>query len=945
MNGSAIVGASRPLAAPTGKKTRPPTLSLGSSAKRPTPSNTIIELETPVDERPVQPLPQPVSLDAHSSRSPPLAQAPRSPNKFAASSSNTNTNTNPLASNAVPSSSMLFSPTSAGTSHHHDSPLDLSADDLARELAVVEQLRRSVQKNLKLRPIHKTTSDTTNAQGSPPHSPSAAESRPVSIVSTWSDYTQARSDSPVSSVNSPSLYFTPLSEAGPGSARYIGSGGFSDHRYSNGYSYAYTNGSGNNNNGMGSAFGASFPPIESPPAHPVHPPIHEKDEYGHHLRHQRQYYPDSPPPPPPAPPATAQPQQLRQVQFPRTVSPPPFASKAQTHISQAPAPVSQLQSPPQRLASSARPLDCSLLVSRLLAPTRPLLIDTRPVGHYLSSRIKHSINMAIPSLILKRSRKPGAGAFTSIASLKQFITTDEGKEEWDLLFGAGGEVVVDQYGGHGDWDGDVVVFDEEMNEHERYNAGVTAWSLLPVIEPLLEHGGSVEYLEGGMKKARMNPDLRRFILGSDESSNSSASGSPPGLGSGGMLSAPPPGKGKALGKKRSALGLGLSQLDTLSASASRKNLPEVEISRSAVEETAPSPLPMMQMSMSNQSSSSRSTTPNASVLSLHDATPSPPPSHSSFSRPPPPRRPSLTALKKLDTKSAERLNEKHRERTNSNALRKIDTSSAERLTLNTGAANGNGNGVGITLPKLSVRTVPLKSATLAAPPMGEQWANANLSLNVNGAPPSSPRVPHSPHSPSHLNLVHSNYGSSRQSTPSPAGSSDGGGKSNGLLLPLPPSGQGGWDRSGPSSPRTPVPPMPRTPHTARPEESFFPLSARSRSSSFPSVNTPSSATSEDTETEDPLPPFTVSTILPNFLYLGPELTEEAHVEELKRLGVKRILNIAVECDDDKGLRLRERFERYIRIPMRDTVEEDNIARGVREVCEILGAFLFNPSIS
>lgn len=62
------------------------------------------------------------------------------------------------------------------------------------------------------------------------------------------------------------------------------------------------------------------------------------------------------------------------------------------------------------------------------------------------------------------------------------------------------------------------------------------------------------------------------------------------------------------------------------------------------------------------------------------------------------------------------------------------------------------------------------------------------------------------------------------------------------------------------------------------------------------------------------------------------------MEELKRLGVKRILNLAIECDDDKGLELRERFEKYARIPMRDTVEEDNIAKGVREVCEILGGY-------
>jgi len=89
-------------------------------------------------------------------------------------------------------------------------------------------------------------------------------------------------------------------------------------------------------------------------------------------------------------------------------------------------------------------------------------------------------------------------------------------------------------------------------------------------------------------------------------------------------------------------------------------------------------------------------------------------------------------------------------------------------------------------------------------------------------------------------------------------------------------------------------------------------------------------------TEDTFHVFTISTILPNFLFLGPELTTEEHVRELRELGVKRILNIAAECDDDQGLRLKEVFDRYYKIPMRDTVEEENIARGVREVCEILG---------
>ena len=69
---------------------------------------------------------------------------------------------------------------------------------------------------------------------------------------------------------------------------------------------------------------------------------------------------------------------------------------------------------------------------------------------------------------------------------------------------------------------------------------------------------------------------------------------------------------------------------------------------------------------------------------------------------------------------------------------------------------------------------------------------------------------------------------------------------------------------------------------------------------------------------------------PELLYPGPDLIAPEHVEELQSLGVKRILNITAECDDDQALNLKHK------IPMRDTVEEENNARGVKEVCEILG---------
>ena len=83
-------------------------------------------------------------------------------------------------------------------------------------------------------------------------------------------------------------------------------------------------------------------------------------------------------------------------------------------------------------------------------------------------------------------------------------------------------------------------------------------------------------------------------------------------------------------------------------------------------------------------------------------------------------------------------------------------------------------------------------------------------------------------------------------------------------------------------------------------------------------------------------PFLVSTIIPNFLYLGPEILEQHEVDELTRLGVKRILNVAIECDDDGALGLKEVFDEYHHIPMRDIVEEHNLGAGIKDAVSFLG---------
>ena len=104
--------------------------------------------------------------------------------------------------------------------------------------------------------------------------------------------------------------------------------------------------------------------------------------------------------------------------------------------------------------------------------------------------------------------------------------------------------------------------------------------------------------------------------------------------------------------------------------------------------------------------------------------------------------------------------------------------------------------------------------------------------------------------------------------------------------------------------------------------------------------TPSTTLGEQTATivtaRNALSPFLVSTILPGFLFLGPEITTMEDVETLKRFGVERILNVAIECNDDEGLRLRETFGKYLKVPMRDIVEESGVAKGMQDACNFLG---------
>ncbi|GAA6060891.1 hypothetical protein JCM10212_000174 [Sporobolomyces blumeae] len=82
------------------------------------------------------------------------------------------------------------------------------------------------------------------------------------------------------------------------------------------------------------------------------------------------------------------------------------------------------------------------------------------------------------------------------------------------------------------------------------------------------------------------------------------------------------------------------------------------------------------------------------------------------------------------------------------------------------------------------------------------------------------------------------------------------------------------------------------------------------------------------------PPFEPSVIVPNFLYLGQEPTRESDLVQLETLGIKEIVNLAVECEDKDGW-VRSRFGKYWYLPMQDSVEETGVQEKMDEACRIL----------
>ncbi|KAG0366395.1 hypothetical protein BGZ54_005403 [Gamsiella multidivaricata] len=78
----------------------------------------------------------------------------------------------------------------------------------------------------------------------------------------------------------------------------------------------------------------------------------------------------------------------------------------------------------------------------------------------------------------------------------------------------------------------------------------------------------------------------------------------------------------------------------------------------------------------------------------------------------------------------------------------------------------------------------------------------------------------------------------------------------------------------------------------------------------------------------------ISCILPNFLYLGPEIAREEQVQELERLGIKRVLNMARECED--ALVVNHPGMEYHKIGVHDHIEAD-VSAGLLQAVDCIAA--------
>ncbi|CAO3683204.1 unnamed protein product [Rhizopus stolonifer] len=144
---------------------------------------------------------------------------------------------------------------------------------------------------------------------------------------------------------------------------------------------------------------------------------------------------------------------------------PVFPSLSRTH-SESRVKTQAVPIQPQELIRLLKDKDCKVT-----------LIDVRNLIDFQRRRIQYSLNVNLPSLLIKRYQRGTVSNF----NLENFITTSEGRELYQTIQQTECKKV---------W----VVYDDEMAERDQTSQ---AWTLLKVLEKFVKNEGQVYYLAGG----------------------------------------------------------------------------------------------------------------------------------------------------------------------------------------------------------------------------------------------------------------------------------------------------------------------------------------------------------------------------------------------------------------------------------------------------------------
>jgi hypothetical protein len=142
--------------------------------------------------------------------------------------------------------------------------------------------------------------------------------------------------------------------------------------------------------------------------------------------------------------------------------------------------------------------------SPLNPSTTPLLIDMRSLDQYEKSRIQYSINLNVPSLLIKRYRRGVVSNF----NLESFITTPEGTEQfrlWMKQFGILGEneevLSIQKLPEHAR----IILFDDDMTDKE-----TAVWTLMGVV--VKNTKATVNWLQQGFRGFEKLDSHHQYII-------------------------------------------------------------------------------------------------------------------------------------------------------------------------------------------------------------------------------------------------------------------------------------------------------------------------------------------------------------------------------------------------------------------------------------------------